>query len=64
MATISSDPRLANLPDDIDNRLDPIEGRAPLVLRGHGFKEVTDIVTNVNLRPLPIVWWYAFIPNF
>lgn len=63
MATIHSDPRLANLPDDIDNRIDPVEGRVPLVVRGHTFKDVTDIVTNVNLKPVPMAWWVMFIPS-
>jgi Ni/Fe-hydrogenase subunit HybB-like protein len=64
MASISSDPRTSHLPVEIDNRDDPVKGRTPLVLRGLGLRDVTDIVTEVNLGPTKFVWWLVFIPSF
>lgn len=64
MASIpAGDPRAISLPDDIDNREDRHDQRAPLVLRGLGLADVTEKVVRVNFGPIPAAWWIAFIPS-
>jgi molybdopterin-containing oxidoreductase family membrane subunit len=56
-------PDYRNLPDDIDNRGEYLDGRAPLVVRGWKLGDVTNIVTRVNLGPTLPIWWACFIPS-
>src|SRR4051794_39964486 len=58
MTTVSAD--TLNLPDDIDNRGDDPHHRAPLILRGQDFNDVTQTVTGITFRKPPIGWYIAF----
>jgi molybdopterin-containing oxidoreductase family membrane subunit len=48
------------VPDDIDNRGDDPRGRAPLILRGKDFGDVTETVSNLAFRRPPIGWYIGF----
>ncbi len=46
---------------EVDNTIDPISGRAPLVLGCRDFHDVTHGVCRVNEAPkAPLAWWVAF----
>src|SRR4051812_42357315 len=59
MTTASATTTL-DLPDDIDNRGDDPRHRAPLILRGKTFGDVTATVTGITFRKPPIGWYIAF----
>ena len=61
MATIYSNPRTTVF-REIDNTTlnEPPGQRAPLVLGGRDFTAVTDVVTDVNLKPAPLGWYIGF----
>lgn len=42
----------------------PVSGRAPLILGGHDFHSVTEIVSNVIERKTPLGWWVFFAFSF
>lgn len=48
---------------EIENRQEQVKGRAPLVLGGLKFGDVTEKVTRVNLGPAPLIWWACFVPS-
>ncbi len=58
MATVITTSTLAVPREDLQ-LYDPRE-RAPLVLDGHDFRSVTELVTDINLRPTPPMWYVAF----
>jgi molybdopterin-containing oxidoreductase family membrane subunit len=60
MSTVIVNPNDAAFPDDIDNRQDYPSGRAPLVLRGKDFSDVTETVTRIALGKPPVGWYIAF----
>src|SRR6187431_2645732 len=43
---------------------EPVAGRAPLVLGGHDFKSLTDVVARPIERPTPLGWWIVFSISF
>ncbi len=45
---------------DIDNTVDPLRGRAPLVTGKHDFTSVTEMVCNVAERKTTLAWKIAF----
>ena len=54
-------PQLPVLPSgEIDNTSDDPRVRAPLVLGGRGFSDVTDLVCSVHERETPIGWYIGF----
>jgi molybdopterin-containing oxidoreductase family membrane subunit len=55
MATISTGPLIGSV-DEVDNTYDDPRERAPLVVNGRSFGEVTRIVTSVHERPMPVAW--------
>jgi len=61
MATIFSNPQ-SLVYREIDNTVatEPPGTRSPLVVGGLNFTTITDTVTKVNLRPVPIGWYIGF----
>jgi len=59
MAVIYSEPNSV-IYREIDNTLEIPGKRGPLVLGGHSLGEITDIVTNVNLKPALTGWYFGF----
>src|SRR4051812_8746934 len=59
MATISTGGLIGSV-DEIDNTYDDPRERAPLVVNGRSFGEVTRIVTSVHERPMPKAWYVCF----
>ncbi|RMF72990.1 MAG: hydrogenase [Planctomycetota bacterium] len=54
---------MASIGGEHDNTFDDPKQRAPLVVGGHDFQSVTDVVSNVTERPLremPTAWFVAF----
>jgi len=43
--------------------LDPVRGRAPLILGGHDFPSITRAVCDPLERPTPSGWWLFFLPS-
>jgi molybdopterin-containing oxidoreductase family membrane subunit len=43
--------------------LDPVRGRAPLILGGHDFPSITRAVCDPLERPTPLGWWLFFLPS-
>jgi Ni/Fe-hydrogenase subunit HybB-like protein len=43
-----------------DNTIDPVAGRAPLILGGHDFASITEVVARPLERPTPLGWWIVF----
>ena len=40
--------------------LDPVAGQKTLILGGHDFHSITEVVSGVLERPTPIGWWAIF----
>jgi Ni/Fe-hydrogenase subunit HybB-like protein len=40
---------------------DPVSGRPTLILGGHDFHSITDVVSGVIEQPTPIGWWAVFL---
>ncbi|HEX8324224.1 MAG TPA: NrfD/PsrC family molybdoenzyme membrane anchor subunit [Tepidisphaeraceae bacterium] len=59
MATIYSNPQTV-IYREIDNTNEPPGQRAPLVVGGRNFTSITDVVTDVNLKPAPLAWYIGF----
>jgi molybdopterin-containing oxidoreductase family membrane subunit len=58
MATIHSNPEALRM---VDNTTDDPLVRAPLVLGGKGFTEVTEAVAGIPQRKTPLGWYIAFV---
>ncbi len=43
--------------------LDPVRGRAPLILGGHDFPSITRAVCDPLEQPTPLGWWLFFLPS-
>src|SRR5688572_2514108 len=59
MAVIYSEPNSV-IYREIDNTQEIPGKRGPLVLGGHDLKGITDVVTNVNLKPALTGWYIGF----
>jgi molybdopterin-containing oxidoreductase family membrane subunit len=42
------------------DNLDPVAGQKTLILGGHDFRSITEVVFSVLERPAPIGWWAVF----
>ena len=52
---------LPRIDHEVDNTVEDPRLRAPLVLGGKDFSEVTETVTSINLRKTPFAWYVAFV---
>jgi len=59
MATIYTNPN-TRIFREIDNAIEVPGKRAPLVVGGHDFNAITEIVTDINLKPAPLGWYIGF----
>ena len=46
-----------------DNTIQPMAGRAPLILGGHDFHSITEAIAEPVERKTPLGWWLFFLPS-
>ncbi len=50
-------------PIDVNDRYDPVAGRPTLILGGHDFHAITEIVAKPLEGKTPLAWWFIFLPS-
>jgi molybdopterin-containing oxidoreductase family membrane subunit len=55
--------RLDMPPTDVNDRYDPVAGRPTLILGGHDFHAITEIVAKPLEAKTPLAWWFVFLPS-
>ena len=58
--TVIPHDQLPRMNGEVDNTLERPGQRAPLILGGKGFTEVTETVTNITYAKTPFAWYVAF----
>jgi len=50
-------------PIEENDRYDPVAGRPTLILGGHDFHSITEIVARPVEGKTPFAWWFVFLPS-